>query len=80
MTLLEATQAGPGAALDDRGRVFLVYTFAGPYMPDLIAHKGAGLRQVAAHQWISTDGVFGIALGVSTSFVFLFVLFGALLG
>jgi TRAP transporter 4TM/12TM fusion protein len=59
--------------------VFLFYTFAGPWMPDVIAHGGASLRRVATHQWLTTAGVFGIALGVSTSFVFLFVLFGSLL-
>jgi TRAP transporter 4TM/12TM fusion protein len=48
-------------------------------MPEIIAHKGASLKQVVNHQWVTTEGVFGIALGVSTSFVFLFVLFGALL-
>jgi TRAP transporter 4TM/12TM fusion protein len=59
--------------------VFLIYTFGGPYMPDVIAHKGASLGKAMSHQWLSTEGVFGVALGVSTSFVFLFVLFGALL-
>ena len=48
-------------------------------MPDIIAHKGNSLSEIVNHQWITTEGVFGIALGVSTSFVFLFVLFGALL-
>jgi TRAP transporter 4TM/12TM fusion protein len=48
-------------------------------MPAIIAHKGNSLGEVVHHQWITTSGVFGIALGVSTSFVFLFVLFGALL-
>ncbi len=59
--------------------VFLVYTFGGAYMPDVIAHKGQSLHKVMSHQWLTTEGVFGIALGVSTSFVFLFVLFGAML-
>jgi TRAP transporter 4TM/12TM fusion protein len=59
--------------------VFLIYTFAGRYMPDLIAHKGSSLARVASHQWLTTEGVFGVALGVSNSFIFLFVLFGALL-
>ncbi len=57
----------------------MIYTFAGPYMPGIIAHQGQELSAVANHQWMTTEGVFGIALGVSTSFVFLFVLFGALL-
>jgi TRAP transporter 4TM/12TM fusion protein len=48
-------------------------------MPDVIAHKGQSLHKVMSHQWLTTEGVFGIALGVSTSFVFLFVLFGAML-
>src|SRR5690554_8219944 len=48
-------------------------------MPELLSHRGVSLKALANHQWITTEGVFGIALGVSTSFVFLFVLFGALL-
>jgi len=48
-------------------------------MPGLLAHRGVSFTALANHQWITTEGVFGIALGVSTSFVFLFVLFGALL-
>ncbi|GAM67611.1 TRAP-type transport system [Vibrio sp. JCM 19236] len=59
--------------------VFLTYTFAGPHMPDVIAHKGASLNKAMSHLWLTTEGVFGVALGVSTSFVFLFVLFGAML-
>src|SRR5690554_6681106 len=48
-------------------------------MPDMLAHRGVSFTALANHQWITTEGVLGIALGVSTSFVFLFVLFGALL-
>src|SRR5690606_22225100 len=59
--------------------VFLIYSVAGPYMPGLLAHRGVSFTALANHQWITTEGVFGIALGVSTSFVSLFVLFGALL-
>ena len=59
--------------------VFLIYTFFGPYMPDVIAHQGASLAKGMSHYWLSTEGVFGVALGVSTSMVFMFVLFGSLL-
>src|SRR5690606_3578353 len=59
--------------------VFIIYSLAGPYMPDVISHKGVSLSKLSSHQWLGTEGVFGVALGVSTSFVFLFVLFGALL-
>ena len=48
-------------------------------MPDVIAHKGASFSKTMSHQWLGTEGVFGVAVGVSTSFVFLFVLFGSLL-
>jgi len=77
--LLEATRRSLGPALAILAIIFLAYTFAGPYMPSLLAHQGVSLEGVVNHQWITTEGVFGVALGVSTSFVFLFVLFGALL-
>ena len=77
--LLEATRRTLGPPLAIIALVFLAYSLAGPYMPDLLAHRGVSLNALANHQWITTEGVFGIALGVSTSFVFLFVLFGALL-
>jgi len=59
--------------------VFLAYTFFGQYMPEVVAHKGASLNKSMSHFYLTTEGVFGIALGVSTSMVFLFVLFGSLL-
>lgn len=77
--LLEATRRALGLPLTIVAAVFIFYSLAGPYMPDVIAHKGASLEKLASHQWLTTEGVFGVALGVSTSFVFLFVLFGALL-
>ncbi|MGI9486022.1 MAG: TRAP transporter permease [Geminicoccaceae bacterium] len=77
--LLEATRRSLGPPLMIIAMIFLVYTFFGQYMPSIIAHKGNTLGEVVNHHWITTEGVFGIALGVSTSFVFLFVLFGSLL-
>ncbi|MCG9684951.1 TRAP transporter permease [Vibrio sp. Isolate23] len=77
--LLEATRRALGPPLMVVAAVFLLYTFGGPYMPDVIAHKGASLNKAMSHLWLTTEGVFGVALGVSTSFVFLFVLFGAML-
>ncbi|WP_312935135.1 TRAP transporter permease, partial [Stutzerimonas nitrititolerans] len=77
--LLEATRRALGPPLAIIALVFLIYSLAGPYMPGFLAHRGVSFTALANHQWITTEGVFGIALGVSTSFVFLFVLFGALL-
>ncbi len=77
--LLEATRRALGPPLAIIALLFIAYSLAGPYMPGLLAHRGVSFNAMANHQWITTEGVFGIALGVSTSFVFLFVLFGALL-
>ena len=77
--LLEATRRALGLPMVIVACVFIFYTFAGQYMPDVIQHRGASLNKFLNHQWLTTEGVFGIALGVSTSFVFLFVLFGTLL-
>ncbi|MCV2403665.1 TRAP transporter permease [Marinomonas sp. C2222] len=79
LLLLEAARRTLGPPLMIVAIVFIVYSVAGPYMPEIIAHKGVTLAELADHQWITTEGVFGIALGVSSNFVFLFVLFGALL-
>ncbi len=77
--LLEATRRALGPPLMVVAAVFMTYTFFGPYMPDVIAHKGASLSKGMSHYWLSTEGVFGVAVGVSTEMVFMFVLFGALL-
>ena len=77
--LLEAARRTLGPPLMIVAIVFLTYSLGGAYMPDLIAHKGVSLEELINHQWLTTEGVFGIALGVSSNFVFLFVLFGALL-
>ncbi len=79
LLLLEATRRALGPPLMVVAIIFLGYTFLGPYAPGFLAWKGASFNAVAYHQWLSTEGVFGIALGVSTDLVFLFVLFGALL-
>lgn len=79
LLLLEATRRTLGPPLMVVALVFLTYTVAGPYMPEVIAHKGASLSKLMSHQWLGSEGVFGVALGVSTAFVFLFVGFGSLL-
>ncbi|MCP5408393.1 MAG: TRAP transporter permease [Chromatiaceae bacterium] len=79
VVLLEACRRALGPPLAIIAIVLLCYTYFGPYMPAVIAHKGASLNQLSDHMWLSTEGVYGVALGVSTDFVFLFVLFAALL-
>jgi TRAP transporter 4TM/12TM fusion protein len=77
--LLEAARRALGAALPILGIIFIAYSFLGPYMPDILRHPGIPLDYVVNDQYLSTTGIFGVPLGVSTDFVFLFVLFGALL-
>ncbi|MHB8785918.1 MAG: TRAP transporter permease [Thauera sp.] len=79
LLLLEAARRALGLPMVILAAVFLVYIFFGPYMPEVIAHRGASLAKGMSHMWLTTEGVFGVAVGVSTSFIFLFVLFGALL-
>jgi TRAP-type uncharacterized transport system fused permease subunit len=77
--LLEATRRALGPPLAILGIIFLVYTYFGEYFPGMLEWKGASFGAMAYHQWLSASGVFGIALNVSATLVFLFVLFGALL-
>ncbi|MEO8537837.1 MAG: TRAP transporter fused permease subunit, partial [Betaproteobacteria bacterium] len=77
--LLEATRRVVGPPLAIIAVLMLGYAFAGPHMPDVIAHKGVSLSKAVSHFWLTTEGVFGVALGVSASYIFLFVLFGSLL-
>ena len=77
--LLEAARRTLGMALSVIAIVFLMYDYFGQYMPDLIAHKGASLTKISSQMYLTTEGIFGVPLGVSAGFVFLFVLFGALL-
>jgi TRAP transporter 4TM/12TM fusion protein len=79
LLLLEATRRSLGLPMVFVAGFFILFTFAGPYMPESLQHKGTSLSRFLTHQWLVTEGVFGVALGVSTSFVFLFVLFGTLL-
>jgi len=77
--LLEATRRAVGWPMAVLALVFIGYSMAGPWLPDVIAHKGASLNRMLTHMWLTTEGVYGIALGVSASTIFVFVLFGALL-
>ncbi|MFQ3186813.1 MAG: TRAP transporter 4TM/12TM fusion protein [Marinomonas primoryensis] len=78
---LEAARRALGPPLMVVALVFLAYVFFGDstWLPEVIRWKGASLGKAMTHMWLTTEGVFGIALGVSSGFVFLFVLFGALL-
>ncbi len=77
--LLEATRRVMGLPMTCVAIIFLAYVFMGQMAPDIIAHRGASISRAASQFWLTQEGVFGVPLGVSTSFVFLYVLFGAML-
>ncbi len=77
--LLEAARRTIGPALPIIAGGFILYSFLGPYMPDLIAFKGTSMNRFVGQMTMSTEGIYGIPLDVSATIVFLFVLFGAML-
>lgn len=77
--LLEAARRSLGPALSIVAIVFILYSFFGPYMPDLIAFKGVSVNRFIGQITMSTEGIYGIPLDVSATIVYLFVLFGAML-
>ncbi|MEZ4704115.1 MAG: TRAP transporter permease [Bdellovibrionota bacterium] len=77
--LLEASRRSLGIALPILVVGFIMYCFFGPYMPEIISHRGASFSKTMDHLYLTTEGVFGVPLRVSASFVFLFVLLGSLL-
>ena len=79
LIMLEATRRAMGFGMLVTTGVFMLYVFAGPFMPEVIQHRGASLSRFISHMWLTTEGVYGVALGVSVQFIFLFVLFGTLL-
>ncbi len=79
LIMLEATRRAMGFGMLVTTGLFMLYVFAGPFMPEVIQHRGASLSRFISHMWLTTEGVYGVALGVSVQFIFLFVLFGTLL-
>ena len=79
LILLEATRRVIGLPLVIIAICFLLFSFFGRYAPDIISHGGLSLKRLVGSQWFDQEAIFGIPIGVSVDFIFLFVLFGALL-
>ena len=79
LILLEATRRAIGLPLVIIAICFLLFSFFGQYAPDIISHGGLSLKRLVGFQWFDQEAIFGIPIGVSVDFIFLFVLFGALL-
>jgi TRAP transporter 4TM/12TM fusion protein len=78
ITLLEATRRSMGWPLPLIAIGFTVYALAGPYFPGLLKHAGASWSQMINHQYLTSQGIYGVAVGVVATYVFHFVLFGVL--
>ena len=79
LILLEATRRAIGIPLVIIAVCFLLFSYFGKYAPDIISHGGLSLKRLVGFQWFDQEAIFGIPIGVSVDFIFLFVLFGALL-
>ena len=79
LILLEATRRAIGVPLVIIAICFLLFSYFGKYAPDIISHGGLSLKRLVGFQWFDQEAIFGIPIGVSVDFIFLFVLFGALL-
>ena len=79
LILLEATRRVIGIPLVIIAICFLLFSYFGRYAPEIISHGGLSLKRLVGFQWFDQEAIFGIPIGVSVDFIFLFVLFGALL-
>ena len=77
--VIESARRSMGWALPSVAIVAMIYAMTGPYLPDMIAHAGFSLEELGPFQYLRTDGIFGVPLGVSATFIFLFVVFGSFL-
>ena len=79
LLLLEATRRAIGVPLVTIATIFILFSIFGQSMPDLISHQGLSLKRLIGYHWFGGEAIFGIPISVSVSFIFLFVLFGAIL-
>ena len=76
---LEATRRIVGLPIVIIASCFLIYAYMGAYFPGFLNHRGYGITRIVTQMWFTTEGIMGIPLGVSATFIFLFILFGAFL-
>lgn len=79
LLVLEATRRIVGLPITLVAIVFLLYAKFGNLIPGMMGHPGFSLKRIVGHMYLTTEGLFGMPLGVAASFVFLFILFGAFL-
>ncbi|NRS17268.1 TRAP transporter permease [Brevibacillus sp. HB1.4B] len=77
--VLEAARRVVGIPIALIATIFLLYTYFGPYMPGFLEHRGSDVERIIGHSYYTLEGILGTPLAVSSTFIFLFVLFGAFL-
>ena len=77
LVVLEASRRVIGPSISIVACVALLYAAYGQYAPGMLGHRPFTLSRIIGFQYMTTEGIFGIPLGVSSTFVFLFILFGA---
>ncbi|MGI6576145.1 MAG: TRAP transporter permease [bacterium] len=80
VAVLEAARRTVGKELPILALIFWLYGLFGDMLPGVLGHTGFSFRRIVYHLYLSSEGIFGIALGVSATYIFLFILFGAFLG
>ncbi len=78
LLVLEASRRAVGWPLVIITGLFVIYGLFGPYFPGILAHRGYTFRRIVDHLYLTSEGIFGIPLWVSSTFVYAFVLFGAI--
>jgi TRAP transporter 4TM/12TM fusion protein len=78
LLVLEASRRAVGWPLVIITGLFVIYGLFGPYFPGILAHRGYSFRRIVDHLYLTSEGIFGIPLWVSSTFVYAFVLFGAI--
>ena len=76
---LEAARRVVGTPIVVIASGFLAYAYFGAYLPGFLSHRGYSIERIVSHMYFTTEGILGIPLGVSATFIFLFILFGAFL-
>lgn len=76
---LEVTRRVVGPELPIVTIVFLLFAYFGRHMPGILNHRGFGVTRIVSHMYMTTEGIMGTPLGVSSTFVFMFILFGSFL-
>ncbi len=79
LLLIEASRRAIGPALPITAGVFLLYAYVGPYLPGLLRHSGFTTEAIVDQLSFTTEGIFGMPLGVSATYVILFIIFGTFL-